>query len=623
VTNMAKRYLRWVRILIVLLTSGGFLLLSSYGKAWTEHNIFPMLFPAVVLSAWLGGRFGGLIATFALAIGTAYYHLPPAGIGVEDAADVIRLGTFTLSGAFVAWLSGALRESQGILMATLQSIGDGVIATDRRGRIRFLNPVAEMLTGWRQSEAKGRPLAEVFRTIDDETRQTVNVPAPLALREAVLLENACLISKNGQQVAVDDSLAPVHVESGRLFGTILVFRDATKRKQAEAALLDSQRRQLQAQRMEALGRLAGGVAHDFNNLLTVIAGYADLALKQIGEDNPARKGIEEIRKAGDRASSLTRQLLIFGRGQPTRLEVVDLSRIVINFEQMLRRLIVEDIELVANLVKDPVPVKVDVGQIEQVIMNLVVNARDAMPQSGRITIETGVKQLPEDDPIAQAGGLGTFYAFLSVADTGVGIDDQVRARLFEPFFTTKEAGRGTGLGLSVIYGIVRSHHGHLRLHSETGRGSVFEVYLPLTEELPEPAQEPPPAQDAPRTKATILLVEDSPEVRMLMRDILANLGYLVLEAGNGQEAIRVAEDHPERIDLLVTDIVMPELGGIELAERLLQNRPQLRVLYVSGYADQETASRALGALSVAYLQKPFSLTELARKVESMISAGGN
>ena len=290
--NPRVQFLRYGRVAIVLLASGGFLLLSLYLKTWTEHNIFPILFPAVALSAWIGGRFGGFISTIALSLGTAYYLLPPAGIAVDDPADLVRLGTFTVSGAFVAWLSGALKESQGIMMATLRSIGDAVIATDRRGIVRFLNPVAETLTGWSQREAKGRSLTEVFHCVKTETGETVQVPPPATLRGVVALDNTQLISKDGGQVPVDDSLAPVQIESGRISGSILVFRDATKRKQSEAALLESQRQRLQAQRLEAIGRLAGGVAHDFNNLLTVISGYAELALKQIEADSPVRSGIE-------------------------------------------------------------------------------------------------------------------------------------------------------------------------------------------------------------------------------------------------------------------------------------------------------------------------------------------
>ena len=403
--NIPRQYHYRVRIAIIMLVSAGFLLISLYVKTWMEHNVFPVLFPAVALSAWIGGRLGGLICTASVALGTAYYHMPPAGFAVGDTADLLRLVTFTLSGAFVAWLSGALKENQGTMTATLKSIGDAVIATDRRGFVRFINPMAERLTGWSQDEAKGRPLAEVFRCVHSHTGESVSTPAVSALRSIVMLpENTHLISKSSDQVPVDDSMAPIQTESERIIGAILVFRDATRRKQNEAALLKSERQLLQAQRMEAVGRLAGGVAHDFNNLLTVINGYADLALKQIDGDNPVRSGIEEIRKAGQQATGLTRQLLAFSRGQPLKLEVIDLNQVVANVEAMLRRLIGEDMKLVTILTGEPLCVSADVGQIEQVIMNLAANARDAMPGGGTLTLETAVR-VPDDNLASQAPDL--------------------------------------------------------------------------------------------------------------------------------------------------------------------------------------------------------------------------
>jgi len=334
--NISKQFRYYGRIGIILFASGGFFVISLYARAWTEHNIFPILFPAVALSSWIGGRMGGLISTIFLSLGTAYFHLAPEGFRVSDPADMIRLGTFSLSGAFVAWLSGALKENQGLMAATLRSIGDGVIATDRRGSVRFLNPIAEALTGWSQKDAKGRPLAEVFESVYPETSVRVPLPAPGALRDVTSLpENIHLISKSGKHVPIDDSLAPVQSDSGRILGSILVFRDATRRKQNEAALLHAERERLQAHRMEAIGRLAGGLAHDFNNLLMIINGYADLVLKQVDAAGLGGHDVKQIRKAGDRAAGLTRQLLVFSRGQPVKLETVDLNSVVANFEKLL------------------------------------------------------------------------------------------------------------------------------------------------------------------------------------------------------------------------------------------------------------------------------------------------
>jgi two-component system cell cycle sensor histidine kinase/response regulator CckA len=616
-----RQYRHYVRIGFVLLMSGGFLLFSLYAKAWTEHNVFPILFPAVVLSAWIAGRLGGLISTISLSAGTAYYHLSPEGpFGIGDPADAIRLGTFTLSGAFVAWLSGALKEKESVLMATLQSIGDAVIATDRHGSVRFLNPLAEALTGWSQKDAKGRPLGEIFRGFHSETDSIVQIPAPEALRAVVSLpENIYLVSKSGNQVPIDDSLAPVQVESGRVLGSILVFRDATRRKESEAALLESERRRLQAQRLEAVGRLAGGVAHDFNNLLTIINGYAELAMKKADYGDRERKGFEEIRNAGEKAAELTRQLLVFSRGQPAKLEIVDLSQILTNFEKMLRRLIGEDIELITIPAREPLPVRVDVGQIEQVIMNLAANARDAMPRGGRLIIQTGVRSAGEIPPNAEAEEACGTYAVLTVTDTGIGIDPRARPHLFEPFFTTKASGRGTGLGLSIIYGIVKSHNGFVRVESAVGRGSTFEVYLPSVPVLQEESGTAESPKEPQQGAATILLVEDNRDVRILMRDILGGLGYDVLEASCAEDAIHMAEHFAGPIDLMVSDIVMPRLGGFELAKHLALLRPGMRVLYVSGYADHETVMQVQRDPTAAYLPKPFGVSDLASKVAEILS----
>jgi hypothetical protein len=610
--NVSRQYWYYGRMGVILLASGGFLLLSLYARAWTEHNIFPILFPAVALSAWIGGRLGGLLSTMALSLGTAYYHLPPTGFAVDDPADIVRLGTFTFSGALVAWLSGALKDNQGILMATLRSIGDGVIATDRRGCVRFLNPIAETLTGWSHKDARGRPLTDVFRSIYTETGASVQVPAPEALRGVVSLpDNIYLISRSGAQAPIDDSLAPVNGESGRILGSILVFRDATRRRENEAALLASERKHLQAQRMETLGRLAGGIAHDFNNLLTIINGYAEL-LRTDAVSGDVRNSGEEIRKAADRATSLTRQLLVFSRGQPVKLEVVDLNKVVANFQKMLRRLIGEDIELVTIQAGEPLEVRVDVGQIEQVIMNLAVNARDAMPGGGRLAMET-VKETNEP------GGPGTSYAVLRVTDTGIGVDPLALPHLFEPFFTTKEVGKGSGLGLSISYGIVTSHKGRMRVKSEPGKGSVFEVCLPLAEGVQDETPTSVSPQAAPQGTGTILLVEDELAVRKLMRDILSGLGYLVLEAAHAEEAMRTVENHAQEIDLMVSDAVMPGLSGFELAKRLALIRPNMRVLFVSGYARRDADSLALTDPIAQYLQKPFLPAELASKVAEMMS----
>jgi CheY-like chemotaxis protein len=341
-------------------------------------------------------------------------------------------------------------------------------------------------------------------------------------------------------------------------------------------------------------------------------------LRQIDPEHPAHAGAEAILKAGERAAGLTRQLLLFSRGQPAKPRIVDLNQVVANFETMLRRLIGEDIDLVVSLSAQPLQVLADVGQIEQVIMNLATNARDAMPLGGHLTLSTGVKRLCPNGSEAGAGAPSLPHAELAVVDTGIGMDQETLAHLFEPFFTTKNIHHGTGLGLSVSYGIVRSHKGHLKVESRPGQGSAFRVLLPLTDAAPEEAPPPSPEPPSP-VVATILLVEDNHEVRRLMRDILAASGYVVLEAQGVEEAMTLGASHPGHIDLLVTDIVMPGFSGVELGKRMAALRPGLGTLYVSGYSDEEVATRALENGGVSYLQKPFTPNELARRVAESIA----
>jgi PAS domain S-box-containing protein len=324
-------------------------------------------------------------------------------------------------------------QGQRTLAAALSSIGDGVIATDRRGRVRFLNPVAETLTEWPQKDAKGRPLEQAFQSGRLEAGRPSRCRYRIRWRMLPLCrKDTYLISKTGEQVPLADALAPILLDSGRMVGSILVFRDDTTRRQSAADRLESERERLGAHRMEGIGRLAGGVAHDLNNLLMVIKGYAELLTKQMGPEDPARTGVEEIRKAGERAARLTGQLLAFSRGRPAKFEIADLNQVVTGLEKMLRRLIGEDIRLVTNLAGEPLFARVDVGQIEQVIMNLVLNARDAMPGGGLLALTTGEGLAPEVSNSSD-GASHMLYAVLEVADTDTGIDERTRPRLFEPF----------------------------------------------------------------------------------------------------------------------------------------------------------------------------------------------
>ena len=374
----------------------------------------------------------------------------------------------------------------------------------------------------------------------------------------------------------------------------------------------------QSQRMEAIGQLAGGVAHDLNNLLTVILGQSDLLLADLSESDPLRGSIEEINQAGERAAGLTRQLLAFSRRQALQPRVLDLNAIVISVGRMLRRLIGENIELSTHLDPGLGRVLADPGRIEQVIVNLVVNARDAMPHGGKLTIETANVDLGQTGGHQHLSVCSSPYVMLVVSDTGHGMDEKTQSRIFEPFFTTKEQGKGTGLGLSTVHGIVKQSGGQIRVFSEPGHGTVFQVYLPRVDDPLTVAGPYPDPPRALRGRETVLLVEDDEGVRRVISQILKGYGYHLLEAANGDEALLAAERWTGPIQLMITDVLMPGMSGRELARRLADRRPDLRVLYTSGYTDEAIVRHdALGA-GIAFIQKPFTPEALAQKAREVL-----
>ena len=390
----------------------------------------------------------------------------------------------------------------------------------------------------------------------------------------------------------------------------MTLRDVTDQRRLEAELR-------QSQKMDAVGRLAGGVAHDFNNLLTVINGYGELLQNALPVEDPHRALVGEMTKAGVRAAGLTRQLLAFSRQTVVAPRVLDLNAVVADLETMLRRVIGEDVLLKSSLQRTLGSVRADAGQMEQVLVNLCVNARDAMPRGGTLTIGTRDVYLNEDYARRHADVQPGRYVLLSVTDTGVGMTADVRARVFEPFFTTKGAGQGTGLGLATVYGIVTQSGGHIEVESEPGEGTTFRVYLPL---VGEAARSTGSVLDVPPPAGTeaVLLVEDEPAVRALVRRVLQGCGYTTLEAGDAEEAVRVCAGHAGPIHLVVTDVVMPGSGGRVLAERLLGLRPGLRVLYVSGYTDDAVVRHGVRHAEVNFLQKPFTPAALAHKVRQVL-----
>jgi len=386
------------------------------------------------------------------------------------------------------------------------------------------------------------------------------------------------------------------------------YRDATERRSLEQQVI-------QAQKMEAVGRLAGGVAHDFNNILTAIGGYTDLLLADLPPDDPRRQDVDEIHRAADRAAALTQQLLAFSRRQVLQPKVVDLNALVQNVEKLLRRLIGEDVILAAVLAPDAGRVRADPGQIEQVIVNLAVNARDAMPGGGRLTIETRNVELDAAYAAEHRTVVPGPYVSIAVSDTGTGMSNDVQAHLFEPFFTTKEVGKGTGLGLATVYGIVKQSGGTIWVYSELGHGTTIKVYLPRVDDPADALTKAGPTDAASlRGTETILLVEDEPAVRAVARQVLTRQGYTVLEAPDGQAALTMVDATRPSIDLVLTDLVMPGMSGRILADNLVRRFPALRVLYMSGYTDDAIVRHGMLETGLAYLQKPFRPDALVQKV---------
>lgn len=435
----------------------------------------------------------------------------------------------------------------------------------------------------------------------------------LCAGEVIRDQEIVLRMPDDSQLTILCSASPVRDGSGQLQGAVVAWRDVT-----EGRLLAEQLRQ--SQKMEAIGLLAGGVAHDFNNVLMVIQGYSRMLRLRVSGDENARGAVEEIQKAVERASVLTRQLLAFSRKQVLQPQVLDLNAVVSDMEGMLRRTIGEDIRLVSAL--DPAlrPVKADLVQIEQVILNLASNSRDAMPGGGKLTFETS--NVVVNSAMAQnhRGLLPGRYSTLAVRDTGAGMDAKTKERIFEPFFTTKENGKGTGLGLATVYGIVKQSGGYIAVESKPRHGTTFRIFLPSEESGVAASRAPQaPIAEAPTGHETILLVEDEEKVRGIVREFLRQSGYTVLEAPNGREALTLAQQHP-RIDLLLTDVVMPGLGGNELAQRLSHLRLGLRVVLMSGYSNPGKSALRIAGRDAVLLNKPFSLEELGRKVREVLEA---
>ena len=630
------------------------------------------------------------------------------------------------------------REARGsaALATTLRSIGDAVIAADTEGRIHFMNPVAETLTGWTNAAAESRPLPEVFRIEDETTGQPAQDPTLQVLRDGVmagLADHTILIARDGNRIPIDDSVAPIHDDQGNLTGAVLVFRDVTLRRRAQRRLEESesryrllfeanpqpmwvfdiaslaflavnhaaiahygytreeflgmtlrdirppedvpeflehtrvstytphtdgpwrhrkkdgsilfveitahpiqfgdsaavlvmatditQRKQLeeelrQSQKLEAVGQLAGGIAHDFNNLLTVIEGYAEMVRDDQAPHDADRASADEILVAAQRAASLTRQLLAFSRRQILQPIRLNLNASVTSTQRMLSRLLGEHIQIHTELASGLWDVFADPGQMDQIVLNLAVNARDAMESGGILAIATA--NVERAAALAQDLAAGE-YVRLSVSDTGQGMDEETQRHIFEPFFTTKEVGRGTGLGLSTVYGIVMQSGGHIRVSSQPGQGSSFSIYLPRAADLVPPAVKGASGSTPAQPGAdTILVVEDDETVRHLVMSMLKSSGYNVIAPATPHEALRICGEFSTRLDLLLTDMVLPETNGSDVAEKALRSRPNLRVLFMSGYTEHPVLRLPGFDRRAPFIQKPFTKAALTAKVREVM-----
>ncbi|HYS77798.1 MAG TPA: PAS domain S-box protein [Candidatus Dormibacteraeota bacterium] len=511
-----------------------------------------------------------------------------------------------------------LRQSEVRKSAILEAALDAIVSIDHEGTIGEFSPAAERMFGYRRAEVIGRTMADLLVPPSLRGRHRDGMARYLATGESTLLGRRIEMTAmraDGSEFPVEIAIARVPLPGAPMFTGFI--RDLTEGKKVEESLRLSEGQLRQAQKMEAVGRLAGGVAHDFNNLLTVINGRSRLLLDGLA-GHPLRKEVEVIAAAGDRAASLTRQLLAFSRRQIVEPRVIDLNTVVAETETMLRRVIGEDVHLEIRLKRDFGNVRADPGQIEQVIMNLVVNARDAMPQGGRLTIETA--NADRDGPSPAPGRLEAGrYVALSIQDTGSGMEAAVLSHLFEPYFTTKEKGKGTGLGLPTVAAIVKHCGGQIAVDSAPARGSRFTLYLPRVDEAAEEA--PREARGAARSRGTetILVVEDETTVRELARELLQMSGYTVLEAGHGQEALRICRTYDGPIHLMLTDVVMPSMNGHELAETLAPLRPGMKVLYMSGYTEEAGVLREILDSDSVFLQKPFTPAALNDKIRALLN----
>jgi PAS domain S-box-containing protein len=531
------------------------------------------------------------------------------GVGNQIALALERVAARARADQYAQQLADRVEIAETKYQTLMQHANDAIFIVDPAGPVLEVNGQAEAMLGRPSTEIVGRLLMDLVT--QESHGDAVAHFQQLLIKGAAHAHDIHLRRSDGRQVCADFSASLVPVR-GEPF-VLAIARDVTDRNRLE-------RQFQQAQKMEAIGQLAGGVAHDFNNLLTVILGYSEFLLETFPADDSRRQDVEEIRKAGQSAGSLTRQLLAFSRKQILEPVVLDLNAVLANSDRMVRRLIGEHIKIITRFDPGLGLVKADAGQIEQILVNLAVNARDAMPDGGTITIETGNVEFDEQYVRTHVGAATGAHIVVAVSDTGHGMSEQTQSHLFEPFFTTKEKGKGTGLGLATIYGIVKQSGGSIWVYSELERGTTFKVCFPRVEGVAAPLVSARSSVPSPTGKETILLAEDASGLLELAKKILERYGYTVLEAPNGIEALQICERHHGTIHLLLTDVVMPGMSGRDLADRVALLYPGMKVLYTSGYTDNAIVQRGVLSAGTAFLQKPYAPEALARKVRDLLDA---
>ncbi len=511
-------------------------------------------------------------------------------------------------------MSSNFHNSEKMVVALLESASQAIVSIDRTGRIVLANRRAEEMFNYTREELLGARiellLPEGKRA--SHGRQRDEYFSRPRVRPMGIGMDLAGRRRDGTEFPVEVSLSYIETEEG--FFAIAFVSDISQRKQLEEQLVH-------AQKMEAVGRLAGGVAHDFNNMLTVISGYTRMILDELSPLDPLREYADEIGKAADRAGAITNQLLAFSRRQVLQPRVINVNTVVGQTEKMLRRLLGEDIQLTLNLREGVGNIRVDPNQIEQAIVNLAVNARDAMPSGGHIQIETENTHLDEEYARNHLGVKPGDFVMIAMTDTGHGMNAETRQRIFEPFFTTKERGKGTGLGLATVYGMVKQGGGDIWVYSEPGKGTTFKLYFPKVEETEAEHRSGESHATPGAANETVLVVEDEKPVRDLTVRMLRQLGYSVLSAASGVEALDISNSYPGKISLLVTDVVMPQMSGRQVADALLPTRPDLKVLYLSGYTEDTVIHHGIQS-GVDFLPKPFSRETLSKKLSEMRKGGG-